>query len=74
MALNNRLIPMVWAVRTSVAPLSVAQSVQEQIRAASELPAANIRTLEEVTAASAARNRFNTFLLGVFAFIAVLPA
>ncbi len=48
-ALNNRIIPITWAVRTNVEPLSLSREIQEELRAASGgLPVAHIRSMEEV--------------------------
>ena len=74
MALNNRIKPMDWAVRTSVEPYSLSAAIQGEIRAASDLPVANIRSMDQVLVQSTSRNQFNTTLLGIFAFAAILLA
>ncbi|HEY1340773.1 MAG TPA: ABC transporter permease [Bryobacteraceae bacterium] len=74
MALNNRIIPVSWAVRTNVAPQSLALTIQNEIQSTAGIPAANVRTMQQVMRESTARDEFNTFLLGVFAFSAMLLA
>ncbi len=74
MALNNRIIPITWAVRTKVEPYSLAGAIERQIQAAGNLPVANIRSMDRVLAQSTARNEFNALLLAIFAGSALLLA
>jgi ABC-type antimicrobial peptide transport system permease subunit len=76
MALVNRLQPGGVLIRTwpGVAPMSVSQAVQQALLAADRLPAARIRTMEQVSLDSTARQNFNLLLLGLFAAIALLLA
>jgi hypothetical protein len=76
MALVNRLQPGGVLIRTwpGVAPMSVSQAVQQTLLAADRLPAARIRTMEQVSLDSTARQNFNLLLLGLFAAIALLLA
>ena len=73
-ALNVRLTPLAWIVRTRVAPSTVSAAVQEQLRQASGLPVSDIRTMDEVVARSISRQRFNTLLMSVFGGSALLLA
>jgi predicted permease len=74
-ALNNRIIPITWAVRTNVEPLSLSREIQEELRAASGgLPVAHIRSMEEVRHESTSRADFNLTLLAIFAGVALLLA
>ena len=74
MALNNRFMPITWVVRTKVAPPSLADPIQRIFQQAADLPVWHIRTMDQVVVQSTAREQFNTLLLGVFAFVAILLA
>jgi predicted permease len=65
-ALNVRLTPIAWVVRTRVEPHSVSAAVQEQLREASGLPVSDIRTMGEVVSRSTSRERFNMWLMTIF--------
>ena len=74
-ALNSKLGPLIWVVRTRVPPYSVNQPIQAALREASGgLPVARIRTMDEVVARSTARQDFNMLLLTIFASAALLLA
>jgi predicted permease len=73
-ALNVRLSPMAWVVRTSVPPQSLSTAIQEQIRQATGLPVSNVRTMEEVVSLSTSREQFNMWLMTVFGGAALLLA
>ncbi len=74
-ALNRRIGPLTWVVRTRVPPLSLSRPIQNALREASGgLPVARIRTMDEVVARSTAREDFNMLLLTVFAGAALLLA
>jgi len=76
MALVNRLQPGAVLIRTrpGVAPMSVSRGVQQALLAADRLPASKVRTMEQVSLDSTARQNFNLLLLGLFAAIALLLA
>src|SRR4029077_4202157 len=60
---------------TKVAPYTLSQEIQRELRAASGgLPVGNIRSMETGVGASTARQDFNTMLLGIFAGVALLLA
>ena len=62
-------------VRTSVAPRGMAESIRQAILGIDpDQPVANVRTMEEVIAASVVQRRFILMLLGVFAGAALLLA
>ncbi|HEX5835119.1 MAG TPA: ABC transporter permease [Pyrinomonadaceae bacterium] len=62
-------------VRTTVEPLSLTQSVREQIAALDkDQPVFNVRTMEQALAQSVAARRFSTILLSVFAALALVLA
>jgi len=74
-ALNNRIAPQIWVVRTRMQPFSLSNEIQAQLRDASGgLPVGNIRSMEQVTGDSLARNDFNMTLLTIFAAVALLLA
>jgi predicted permease len=74
MALNNKFMPLNWVVRTRVQPLSLAAPVQKVFQDIADLPVSQVRSMDQVLVQSIARDQFNTLLLGVFAFIAILLA
>jgi predicted permease len=73
-ALNSRLTPIAWVVRTRSAPYSVSAAVQEQLRQASGLPVSDVRSMEDVVSRSISRQRFNMLLMTVFGCAALLLA
>jgi predicted permease len=73
-ALNTRIAPMVWVIRTSVSPLSLSAGAQTQLRQATGLPVADIRSMSQIVARSTSRERFNTLLMTVFALSALALA
>ncbi len=74
-ALNSRIAPLWWIVRTSVDPHTVVAPATEAIRLASGgLPVAHIRTMDEVVAVTTSRQRFNMLLLTVFGASALFMA
>jgi len=73
-ALNVSITPLKWVVRTSNDPMTLSPAIQEQLRQASGLPLADIRSMEEVVARSTSRQRFNMLLMSVFAGAALLLA
>jgi putative ABC transport system permease protein len=73
--LETRVLPIVWVVRTKVAPLSMSADLQRELRVATGgLPVAHIRTMNQVVGESTARSDFNTTLLSMFAGLALLLA
>jgi putative ABC transport system permease protein len=73
-ALNARLTPIAWVVRTRQAPYSVSAAIQEQLRQVSGLPVAEVRSMEDVVARSISRQQFNMLLMTVFGSAALLLA
>jgi putative ABC transport system permease protein len=73
-ALNVRLTPMAWVVRTRVEPMSLSGQIQEELRKASGLPVSDIRAMDEVVERSTSRQRFNMWLMSVFGGSALLLA
>jgi putative ABC transport system permease protein len=73
-ALNARLTPMKWIVRTRGNPLSLSAAIQEQIRQASGLPVSDVRTMDDVVSRSTSRQRFNMLMMTVFGGAALFLA
>jgi len=73
-ALNVRLSPIAWTVRSQVPPSSLSGAVQEQLRQVTGLPVSDIRTMTDVVSLSTSRQRFNMLLMTVFACSALLLA
>lgn len=73
-ALNVRLTPLAWVVRTRSQPMSLLPKIQEQLRQVSGLPVTDVRTMAEVISRSTSRQRFNMLLMSVFAGAALLLA
>lgn len=74
MQLNNRFMPLTWLIRTRVAPFSLAVPIQSGFQNAANLPVAHMRSMDQILIRSTARDQFNTMLLGIFAFLAILLA
>ena len=73
-ALNTRIAPMSWVMRTRVPPMSLAGPAQEQLRLATGLPVADVRSMSQIVSRSTSRERFNTLLMTVFALSALALA
>jgi len=74
-ALNSRVAPLWWIVRSGVDPRTLVPSVTAALRDASGgLPVAHIRTMDEIEARNTARQRFNMLLLTVFGSAGLLMA
>ncbi len=74
-ALNSRIAPLWWIVRTNVEPHSVVTPISAALRDASGgLPVGHIRSMDDIVALSTSRQRFNMLLLTVFGSSALLMA
>ena len=74
-ALNVRLLPLVWIIRTAVEPTSLRAPIEKELRKASDgLPVARVRTMDQVVAESTARTRFDMWLMTIFGCSALLLA
>jgi len=72
-AISNRLIPLVWVIRTTGEPRSLANGVQRELLSVTSQEAPdNFRTMEDVLGTSIAAQRFNMLLMALFAGLAVL--
>jgi putative ABC transport system permease protein len=73
--LANGLIPLSWEVRTAGDPMAMRTVIEREFRAVDGLlPISQVRTMDQVMAASIGRQNFNMTLLTVFAAIALLLA
>jgi predicted permease len=73
-ALNLRLSPMAWLIRTQAEPLTLSNAIQEQLRQATGLPVSDVRSMAEVVSRSVSRQKFNMWLMTVFGCSALLLA
>ena len=73
-ALNVRLTPMAWVVRTQMEPHSLSSAIQEQLRQATGLPVTDVRSMTEVVSRSTSQEQFNMWLMSVFGASALLLA
>jgi putative ABC transport system permease protein len=72
---QNPAYAMAIYMRTDVAPLTVMQSVREQVRTLDrDLPVFGERTMSQVAAESVSRRRFAMQLVGLFGILALLLA
>src|SRR5260370_1030514 len=74
MAMNNRFMPLSWGVRTNGDPYQLSAAIQRELQASADLPAAEVRSMDQVVVRSTSRNRFDTLLLAIFAGTAILLA
>jgi predicted permease len=74
-ALNARIGPVVWLVRTHTEPHQFISAVTEQLRQASGgFPVARVRSMDEVVVRSTAQQSLNMLLLSIFGASALVLA
>lgn len=74
-ALNSRVAPLWWIVRTQSDPRTLVTQVTSALREATGgLPVAHIRTMDEIDRLTISRQRFNMLLLTVFGASGLLLA
>jgi putative ABC transport system permease protein len=74
-ALNSRVAPLWWIVRSTMDPHTLVTSVSAALREASRgLPVAHIRTMDEIEVRNTSRQRFNMLLLTIFGGAGLLMA
>ncbi|WP_130424773.1 FtsX-like permease family protein [Edaphobacter modestus] len=74
-ALNSRVAPLWWIVRTQGAPHTLVTQVTSALRETTGgLPVAHIRTMDEIDRLNLSRQRFNMLLLTVFGASGLLLA
>jgi putative ABC transport system permease protein len=73
-ALNVKLTPLAWVVRTRVEPMKLRAAVEEQLRQVSGLPVSEIRTMDQVVSRSTSRERFHMLLMTTFGGVSLVLA
>ncbi len=74
-ALNAKIVPLRWAVRTHGDPRQLSAAISEQLRQASGgFPVSHIRSMEEIVSRTTSRQSFNMMLLTIFGAIALVLA
>ncbi|HXE14486.1 MAG TPA: ABC transporter permease [Bryobacteraceae bacterium] len=74
-ALNARIGPITWLIRTRGNPSGVSTAIQNELRKASGgLPVSHVRTMDEVVVNSTSRQNFNMLLLTIFGCTALFLA
>ena len=73
-ALNVRLTPLAWVVRSAGDPSRLSFTIADDLRQVSGLPVSDIKTMEEVVSVSISRQKFNMLLMSLFAGAALLLA
>lgn len=74
-ALSVQMLPASWVVRTQMDPSTIRQEIQKAVSAVdSNQAVANVRTMNQIFAASVASRQFNTSILTIFAVLALLLA
>jgi putative ABC transport system permease protein len=73
-ALNVRITPVAWVIRTRVEPHSLSAAIQDRLRQVTGLPVSDVRSMNEVVLRSVSRQRFNMLLMTVFGCSALLLA
>jgi putative ABC transport system permease protein len=72
--LVSQIAPWAWVIRTRVPPLSLSTAIQNELRKASGLPVAGVRTMEQTISRSTAAESFNMLVLTIFGCAALLLA
>ncbi len=74
-ALNSRIAPLWWIVRSRVEPSTLIKPTAVALREATGgLPVGHVRTMNEIAIATIARQRFSMLLLTIFGSSALLMA
>ena len=73
-ALNVKLTPLAWVIRTHGEPMKLRTPIEEQIRQMTGLPVSDVRDMAEVVSRSTSRERFHMLLMSVFGGVSLLLA
>jgi putative ABC transport system permease protein len=73
-ALNVKLTPLAWVIRTRGEPMKLRTAVEEQLRQVTGLPVSDVRDMDEVVSRSTSRERFHMLLMSVFGGVSLLLA
>jgi predicted permease len=73
-ALNIKLTPLAWVVRTHGDPMKLHAAVEAQLKQVTGLPVSDVRSMDEVVSRSTSRERFHMLLMTVFGGVSLLLA
>ncbi len=73
-ALNMKLSPIAWIVRTRTDPAGLSAAIQEQLRQLTGLPVSQVQSMNDVVSVSTSRSRFNMLLMTIFGGSALVLA
>ncbi len=73
-ALNAKLTPLAWVIRTRGDPMRLRAAVERRLEQVSGLPVSDIRDMGEVVSRSTSRERFHMLLMSVFGGVGLLLA
>jgi len=73
-ALNVRLSPMAWVVRTRTDVHKLRPAIEEAVRQTAGLPVSNVQAMGDIVSTSTSRTRFNMWLMTMFGGAAMLLA
>lgn len=73
-ALNVKLTPLAWVIRTRGDPMKFSSAIEERLRQVTGLPVTDVRTMDQVVSRSTSRERFHVLLMSVFGGVALLLA
>jgi putative ABC transport system permease protein len=73
-ALNAKIRPLSWVIRTRGEPMQMRGPVEETLRQVTGLPVSDVRSMSEVVARSTSRERFHMLLMSVFGGVSLLLA
>ena len=73
-ALNARIRPLSWVIRTRGEPMQLRAAVEQTLRQVTGLPVSDIRDMSQVVARSTSRERFHMLLMTVFGGVSLLLA
>jgi predicted permease len=70
-ALNSKIRPLSWVIRTRVEPMQLRGPVEEQLRQVTGLPVSDVRSMSEIVSRSTSRERFHMLLMSVFGAVSL---
>lgn len=73
-ALNVKISPMAWVVRTRTEPLALSKAIEESLRQSTGLPVSNTESMAQIVRGSTSRQRFRMWLMTAFGGAALLLA
>jgi putative ABC transport system permease protein len=73
-ALNVKLTPLAWVIKTRIEPMKLRAAVEERLRQVSGLPVSDMRSMDEVVSRSTSRERFHMLLMSTFSVVSLVLA